>query len=60
VLAVAAVLATFLVDKTAAAVTAGIMLAALAYFWLHSRHHLVADAPEEEFAAVEAAESELS
>ena len=60
VLAVAAVLATFLVDPTAAAITAGILLAALAYFWFHSRHHLVANAPEEEFAAVEAAESELS
>jgi len=60
VLAVAAVLATFLVDRTAAAITAGTMLLALAYFGLHSRHHLVADAPEEEFAAVEAAESELS
>lgn len=60
VLAVAAVLATFLVDETAAAITGGIMLAALAYFWFHSRHHLVANAPEEEFAAVQAAESELS
>lgn len=60
VLAVAAVLATFLVDETAAAITAGILLFALAYFWLHSRHHLVANAPEEEFAAVEAAEAELS
>ena len=60
VLAVAAVLATFLVDETAAAVTAGILLVALAYFWFHSRHHLVANAPEEEFAAVQAAESELS
>lgn len=60
VLAVAAVLATFLVDETAAAITAGILLVALAYFWLHSRHHLVANAPEEEFAAVEAAEAELS
>lgn len=32
----------------------------LAYFWFHSRHHLVADAPEEEFALIEAAEAELA
>ncbi len=60
VLAVAAVSATFVVDKPAAAITAGIFVAALAYFWFHSRHHLIANAPEEEFAAVSAAESELS
>lgn len=60
VLAVAAVIATFLVDPVAAAITAGIFAAALAYFGLYSRHHLIAAAPEEEFAAVQAAESELS
>lgn len=31
----------------------------LAYFALHSRHHLVAEAPDEEFAAMERAEAEL-
>ena len=32
----------------------------VAYFWFFSRHRLVADAPEEEFAAIERAESELA
>jgi ethanolamine permease len=31
----------------------------LAYFWFYSRHHLVASAPEEEFATISAAEAEL-
>ncbi|MCP2261444.1 ethanolamine:proton symporter, EAT family [Streptoalloteichus tenebrarius] len=59
-LAVAAVVATFLVDPTAAAVTAGIVVVALLYFVLHSRRRLVADAPEEEFAALARAERELT
>ena len=60
VLAVAAVVATFFVDEMAAGITAGIFVVALAYFWFYSRHHLVASAPEEEFAAIQQAESELS
>jgi ethanolamine permease len=60
VLAVAAVIATFFVDELAAAITAGILLVALAYFYFYSRHHLVANAPEEEFAAIKQAESELA
>jgi ethanolamine permease len=60
VLAVAAVIATFFVDELAAAITAGILLIALVYFFVYSRHHLVANAPEEEFAAIKAAESELA
>ncbi|MFI9812011.1 ethanolamine permease [Saccharothrix variisporea] len=59
VLAVAAVVATFFVDELAAGITAGIVVVALAYFWFYSRHHLVASAPEEEFAAIEQAEREL-
>ncbi|GAA3659651.1 ethanolamine:proton symporter (EAT family) [Lentzea atacamensis] len=59
VLAVAAVIATFFVDEIAAAVTAGIVLIAVAYYWFYSRHHLVANAPEEEFAAIAKAEAEL-
>ncbi|GAB3492949.1 ethanolamine permease [Amycolatopsis cihanbeyliensis] len=59
-LAVAAVIATFLVDMVAAAITAGIFLVFIAYFWFYSRHRLVANAPEEEFAAIERAERELS
>jgi ethanolamine permease len=60
VLAVAAVVATFFVDEVAAAITAGILLVALVYFFVYSRHHLVANAPEEEFAAIRDAESELA
>ena len=59
-LACAAVVATFFVDEVAAAITAGIFLVAVAYFWFYSRHHLVSNAPEEEFAAIESAESELA
>ena len=59
VLAVAAVIATFAVDPIAAGITAAIFVVALGYFWFYSRHHLVASAPEEEFAAIEAAEAEL-
>lgn len=60
VLAASAVVATFFVDEKAAGITALIFLAALAYFWLYSRHHLVANAPEEEFAAIQQAEAELA
>ena len=59
VLAIAAVVATFFVDEVAAGWTAVVFLVALAYFWFYSRHHLVANAPEEEFAAIEHAEAEL-
>ena len=59
VLAITAVVATFFVDQKAAAITAGIFVVAIAYFWFYSRHHLVASAPEEEFAAIQQAESEL-
>ena len=60
VLAVAAVVATFLVDTTAAFITLGVYLAAALYFGVYSRHHLVASAPEEEFEAIERAEAELA
>jgi len=59
VLAVCAVVAAFLVDVRAAGITAVIFVAALAYFWFYSRHHLVSTAPEEEFAAVAEAEKGL-
>ncbi|MFW5417209.1 ethanolamine permease [Nocardiopsis sp. CNT-189] len=59
VLALCAVVATFMVDMAGAAVAAGILAVFLAYFWFYSRHRLVADAPEEEFALVQEAESEL-
>jgi ethanolamine permease len=60
VLAVAAVVAVFFVDETAALIVALTFLVALAYFWIYSRHRLVADAPEEEFEAIERAEAELA
>ncbi|GHF40010.1 hypothetical protein GCM10010218_21710 [Streptomyces mashuensis] len=59
VLACAALVATFLVDVTAALVTLGVYAVAATYFALWSRHRLVASAPEEEFAALAAAEAEL-
>jgi len=60
VLAVAAVVAVFFVDETAAFITLGVYLLATLYFGLYSRHHLVAQAPEEEFAALAQAEAELA
>ena len=51
VLAAAAVVATFIVDYRAALLTLLVYGLFLAYFGLYSRHHLVAEAPEEEFAA---------
>jgi ethanolamine permease len=60
VLAVLAVIATFIVDIRAALITFGVYALFLAYFGLYSRHHLVAQAPEEEFATIEKAESELA
>ena len=60
VLAIAAVVATFLVDTTAALITLGVYAAAAAYFGLYSRHHLVASAPEEEFESISKAEAELA
>jgi ethanolamine permease len=37
----------------------GVYAAFIAYFLLYSRHQIVAQAPEEEFAALQAAEAEL-
>ncbi|MEV5980431.1 ethanolamine permease [Streptomyces sp. NPDC052114] len=59
VLACAALVATFLVDVTAALIALAVYVVAIAYFGLYSRKHLVARAPEEEFAALAAAEAEL-
>lgn len=59
ILAVVAVCATFVVDPKAAGITAIIFLAFLAYFWFYSRHHLVANAPEEEFDQIADAEAQL-
>ncbi|MGY1638829.1 ethanolamine permease [Geodermatophilus sp. SYSU D00742] len=59
VLAAAAVVATFLVDVTAALWTLAAYAAFLAYFALYSRHHLVASAPEEEFDLLADAEEDV-
>lgn len=59
VLSVVAVVATFVVDPVAAGITAAIFVAFLAYFWFWSRHRLVANAPEEEFDSIAAAEADL-
>lgn len=59
VLALFALVATFLVDKEAAFTALAVYVVALAYFAFYSRHRLVASAPEEEFAALAAAEAEL-
>lgn len=54
-----AVVATFFVDPVAAGCAAAAMVCFVVYFLAYSRHHLVANAPEEEFACLAAAESEL-
>jgi ethanolamine permease len=59
VIATLAVLATFLVDSTAAVCCLVVFAAFLAYFGLYSRHRLVANSPDEEFAALARAEEEL-
>ncbi|AXY53308.1 ethanolamine permease [Rhodococcus ruber] len=59
VVAAAAVVATFLVDPIAALWTLGAFAAFMAYFGLYSRHRLVANSPDEEFAALAEAEAEL-
>jgi ethanolamine permease len=60
VLSLVAVVATFFVDMVAAGVAAAILLAFALYFLVYSSKHLVANAPEEEFALLEIAEEELA
>ncbi|MGM7668560.1 ethanolamine permease [Microbacterium sp. A93] len=59
VLAVVALVATFVLDALAAGITAGVFLLAIAYYWFYSRHRLVATAPEEEFAMLQDSEKTL-
>ncbi|SNT52464.1 ethanolamine permease [Rhodococcoides kyotonense] len=59
VVAALAVVATFLVDSTAALWCLGVFAAFMLYFGVYSRHHLVANSPDEEFAALAKAEAEL-
>lgn len=60
VIAAASVIATFLVDVRAAGLTFAAFAAMMAYFGLYSRHHLVANSPDEEFAALTSAEGEVA
>ncbi|MCH9666324.1 MAG: ethanolamine permease [Actinomycetia bacterium] len=57
--AILAVIATFLVDSLAALWCLIVFAAFMAYFGLYSRHRLVANSPDEEFAALAAAEDDL-
>ena len=59
VLSCVAIVATFFVDPVAAGCAAAVWAAFIAYFLVYSRKHLVANAPEEEFAHLSAAEDEL-
>lgn len=59
VIAALAVVATFLVDSTAATWCLVVFAAFMAYFGIYSRHHLVASSPDEEFAALADAEADI-
>ncbi|MDA2893568.1 ethanolamine permease [Mycolicibacterium sp. BiH015] len=59
IVAMLAVIATFLVDHIAALCCLVVFALFMAYFGLYSRHRLVANSPDEEFAALAAAEDEL-
>ena len=59
VLAALALVAGFLVDPRVVIGAAAIYALFIAYFALYSRHHLVSGTPEEEFAAIQAAEKAL-
>ncbi|KQU36381.1 MULTISPECIES: ethanolamine permease [unclassified Rhodococcus (in: high G+C Gram-positive bacteria)] len=59
VIAAFAVIATFLVDSQAALWCLVVFALFMVYFGVYSRHHLVANSPDEEFAALAAAEDEL-
>ncbi|MCT1514036.1 ethanolamine permease [Dietzia cercidiphylli] len=59
VIAALAVVATFLVHSTAALWCLVVFGAFMLYFGIYSRHHLVANSPDEEFAALARAEAEL-
>ncbi len=60
VLACIAVVAGLFVEPSVVIGIAVVYAIMIAYFALYSRHHLVAEAPEEEFEAIQKAESELA
>lgn len=59
VIGVFAVIATFLVDQVAAGWCLAVFAAFMLYFAVYSRHKLVANSPDEEFAMLARAEDEL-
>lgn len=59
VVAALSVVATFVVDSTAAFWCLVVFAAFMAYFGFYSRHRLVANSPDEEFAALAAAQEDL-
>ena len=59
VLSCVAIVSTFFVDMFAAACALGVLVVGLIYFTVYAKKHLVGNAPEEEFAALNAAEAEL-
>ncbi len=59
VLSIVAFISTFLASLEAATWSAVFYLLMIGYFFFYSRHHLVANAPEEEFEAIALAEREI-
>jgi ethanolamine permease len=59
ILAVIAVIAVFTMDPIAAFTTLGVFVLLILYFLFYSHKKVVGNAPEEEFAALAAAEAEL-
>ena len=57
---VVALIATFLVNPIAAGLCLLVFAAFMAYFALYSRHRLVANSPDEEFAMLAEAEADLT
>lgn len=60
VVAIVALIATFLVNPIAAGLCLLVFAAFMAYFALYSRHRLVANSPDEEFAMLAEAEADLT
>ena len=58
-LLIVAVIATFLVDPFAVGLCLAVFAAFMLYFAVYSRHRLVANSPDEEFAMLAEAEDEL-
>lgn len=58
-LSIVAFASTFVVNLEAAMWSGLVLLILMAYFFIYSRHHLVAQAPEEEFDLIAQAESDL-